>query len=154
MECYEGATMIKTFRGLIADGATDKIVLHTNDGATGYRIVNFQVIQEQPGTQNAESIVTINKIDFTPLSTIDLSDNKILAVAFYGGPQVATAYPIQQVIIFEQEIFNQDIYIGNQDVAGAGSKINYYLELEQVKLDLGESTVATLKDLRNEAATI
>jgi len=97
--------MIKTFRGLIADGETDTIVLHTNDGSIGYRIVKFQVIQEQPGTQNAESVVTIKKIDFTPLSTIDLSDNTILAVAFYGGPQVASAYPIQQVIIFDQEIY-------------------------------------------------
>jgi len=43
--------MIKTFRGLIADGETDTIVLHTNDGSIGYRIVKFQVIQEQPGTQ-------------------------------------------------------------------------------------------------------
>jgi len=31
--------MIKTFRGLIADNAIDVIVLHTNDGYTGYRIV-------------------------------------------------------------------------------------------------------------------
>jgi len=65
---------------------------------------------------------------------------------------VASAYPIQQVIIFDQEIFNQDIYIGNQDVAGSNSKINYYIELEQMKLDLSENTVATLKDIRNITA--
>jgi len=28
--------------------------------------------------------------------------------------------------------------------------MNYYLELEQIKLDLSESTVATLKDIRNK----
>jgi len=151
MESHEGATMIKTFRGLIADGDTDTIVLHTNDGSIGYKIVNFQVIQEKPGTQNAESIVTIKKVDFTPVSTVDLSDNTILAVAFYGAPQNAQAYPIQEVIIFEQEIFNQDIYIGNQDIGGEASKINYYLELEQLSLDFNENTVATLKNIKNEA---
>ena len=34
---------------------------------------------------------------------------------------------------------------------GAGtSGVNYYIELEQIKLDIGESTVATLKDIRNQ----
>ena len=27
--------------------------------------------------------------------------------------------------------------------------VNYYIELEQMKLDLSENTVATLKDIRN-----
>ena len=27
--------------------------------------------------------------------------------------------------------------------------VNYYVELEQMKLDLNENTVATLKDIRN-----
>jgi len=30
--------------------------------------------------------------------------------------------------------------------------MNYYIELEQVKLDLNENTVATLKDIRNIAS--
>ena len=31
---------------------------------------------------------------------------------------------------------------------GGSEKNNYYIELEQVKLDLNEATVATLKDMR------
>jgi len=50
-------------------------------------------------------------------------------------------------MIFDQEIFNQDIYIGTKDTQG--NAMNYYIELEQVKLDLSQSTVATLKDIRN-----
>ena len=42
-------------------------------------------------------------------------------------------------------IFNQDIYVTNY---GSGA-MNYYIELEQIKLDLNENTVATLKDIRN-----
>ena len=45
-------------------------------------------------------------------------------------------------------IFNQDIYVTHKDVA-VGQTVNYYIELEQIKLDLNENTVATLKDIRN-----
>jgi len=139
--------MIKTFRGMIADATTDTIVLHTNDGSTGYRIVKFQVIGEQSGIQDTESTVTISKIPFTPLNTIDLSDNTILAVSYFSS-NAAAAYPQNSTtIIFDQEIFNQDIYVGSNDIHG--KHMNYYIELEQVKLDLSESTVATLKDVRN-----
>ena len=45
---------IKTFRGLLADGGQDTIVLHTNDGSTGYRIVKFQLMPDAPGTVEHE----------------------------------------------------------------------------------------------------
>jgi len=45
-------------------------------------------------------------------------------------------------------VVNQDIYITHIDTNGA-IPCNYYIELEQVKLDLSENTVATLKDIRN-----
>ena len=45
-------------------------------------------------------------------------------------------------------IFNQDIYLTHLESQGS-SAVNYYLELEQIKLDLNENTVATLKDIRN-----
>jgi len=149
MECYEGATMIKTFRGQIADGGQDTIVLHTNDGSMGYRIVKFQTFPTEPGEQNIESTAKIYKVSQTTFdNTVDFSDNTLLAAAYYqdgtdtnfGGPGV---------VIFDTEIFNQDIYITAIDVT-SNQKTNYYIELEQVKLDLSESTVATLKNIRNE----
>jgi hypothetical protein len=138
---------IVTFRGLLADGAQERIPLQTNNGLTGYRIIKFQVIQEQPGQQDTEATVTISKVPFTPLSTIDLSDNTILAVAFFGAHSNAKSYPMQDPIIFDQEIFNQDIYVGNQDLESRA--MNYYIELEQMDLALDEATVATLKNIRN-----
>ena len=59
MECYEGAKMIKTFRGLIANGAQDTINLHTNDGSTGYRIVKFQTIGKNLTGEANESVMQI-----------------------------------------------------------------------------------------------
>ena len=148
MECYEGATMIKTFRGLLADGAQDTIVLHTNDGSTGYRIVKFELMFTDVAT-SVKSVVQIWKtLQTTVVDTIDFSDQTLLAAAIMSGKADQTAYPEDLVVTFDREIFNQDIYITHSEVAGAQT-INYYLELEQFKLDLGESTVATLKDIRN-----
>ena len=41
------------------------------------------------------------------------------------------------------------IYITYTDNDSSDITINYYIELEQVKLALDENTVATLKDIRN-----
>lgn len=144
---------IKTFRGLIADGDQDTIVLHTNDGSIGYRIVNFQVIPNTPGTvSDVETVMKIYKVTQTSITaTVDFSDQTLLGVAYYQD-NASQTYPSAETIIFDSEIFNQDIYI--TQLAEAGSqKMNYYLELEQIKLDLNENTVATLKDIRNTVGT-
>ena len=50
---------IKTFRGNMSSGTQDTIVLHTNDGSVGYRIVKFQVFPSDPGTSNYETLFSI-----------------------------------------------------------------------------------------------
>ena len=142
---------IKTFRGLIADGVQDTVVLHTNDGSTGYRIVNFQIFPNEPGEQHSEHTVKLYKKSQTTINnTVDFSDNTLLGAAYYQDAHTKD-YPASVVIVFEVEIFNQDIYITAVDTEGS-QPINYYLELEQVKLNLSENTVATLKDIRNVTA--
>jgi len=151
MERYEGTKMIKTFRGQIVDGGQDTILLHTNDGSTGYRIVKFSVIAKAPGTATQENVSKIYKVSQTTIdANIDFSDNKLVAAAYYENNFNSTDFG-GTVIIFDQEIFNQDIFISNTDASGNGNPLNYYIELEQVKLDLSENTVATLKDIRNTA---
>jgi len=148
--------MIKTFRGKIADEGQDIVVLHTRDGSTGYRIIKLQVIPDDPTDQTSFDCVT--KIYSTPqvggglpgvTDTVDFSDQELLGVAFYSSSSTLT--PGEQVIIFDQALFNQDIYITNSINGTAGREMNYYMELEQIKLDLSENTVATLKDIRNLA---
>ena len=142
---------IKTFRGLMVDATIDTIVLHTNDGAMGYRIVKLQIIAEDPGSENNVGVLKIYKVPQTgvPTSTIDLSDNTLIGVASYIANTDKAIGP--QVVIADQDIFNQDIYITYQDAQN--KNMNYYLELEQVPLDLNENTVATLKDIRNTVGT-
>jgi hypothetical protein len=143
---------IKTFRGLMADGAQDTIVLHTNDGSTGYRIVKFDIMSNTPVTAGAqESVVQIWKTPQAAPSTtaiaIDFSNQVLLAAAIWTGSD-NPIYQNAQQVIFDSEIFNQDIYITHTNTDGSAS-VNYYIELEQIKLDLNENTVATLKDIRN-----
>jgi hypothetical protein len=153
MECYEGATMIKTFRGLIAEGGQETIVLHTNDGSTGYRIVKFQVIGISENIVY-ESTVKIYKTEQSSVDAlIDFSDNTLLAAALYGDSTGSTSFA-EQTVIFDQEIFNQDIYVTHKSLGAASEGMNYYLELEQVKLDLNENTVATLKNIRAKVANL
>jgi len=146
--------MIKTFRGMIQTQTQDTIVLHTNDGSMGYRILKFQVISESPTTASAESIVKIYKVPQTTIGyKVDFSDNTLLGVAVWSTNATAEANPEDMTVLFDREIFNQDIYITHYTTTGSEA-CNYYLELEQVKLDVNERTVATLKDIRNTARTI
>jgi len=143
---------IKTFRGKIAHGDQDTIVLHTNDGSIGYRITKFQLIGTAPGAELVEAVVKIYKIPQDTIDgAIDLSDNTLLGAGFYVS-STTEEWQTHNILIFDNEIFNQDIYVTHYDaIAHAGEPVNYYIELEQIKLDLNENTVATLKDIRNQA---
>ena len=138
---------IKSFRGKMIDGAIDQISLHTNDGSTGYRIKKVQCVPENPGTTNTEHVFKIYKIPQTAVTgSIDFSDNTLLASVYLSSRD--DRYGGDNIIVFDNEIFNQDIYLTHDDTNNAGA-VNYYIELEQVKLNLDENTVATLKDIRN-----
>jgi len=153
--------MIKTFRGLVADEGQDTLLLHTNNGSTGYRIVKFQIMTGEPHSSgtDTEQVVMIWKVARTAtelgdLTTVqpDFSDNELLGVGLSLNDVTGSGHGIWQTTIFDQEIFNQDIYVTNRDEGGSTIACNYYIELEQMKLDLNSNTVATLKDMRNTAA--
>ena len=141
---------IKSFRGNIADDGIDTIVLHTNDGSTGYRMVRFEVMADD-FTKDSNAVVLVNKVKpATASSTIDFNNQVLLAAAFYSKSDTPHNHPEDMNVIFDSEIFNQDIYISYKNVLTSNPpNINYYIELEQIKLDLNENTVATLKDIRN-----
>ena len=140
--------MIKTFRGKIAAGTQDTIVLHTNTGSTGYRIVKFEVMTADPFSQTVKHVMKIYKTSQTSFDdSVDFSDNRLLGVSTYME-SVDLDQAGYGTVFFDKEIFNQDIYVTHSEVL-ANIEGNYYIELEQVKLDLNENTVATLKDIRN-----
>ena len=144
---------IRSFRGKIGAGINNiqTITLHTNDGSTGYRIKRFELIAEKPASTDFKHVVKIYKVPQTVVNgDVDFSDNTLLAVGFTKGDteEYQAGY---DNIIFDNEIFNQDIYLTAIE-AKANLECNYYIELEQIPLALDENTVATLKDIRNIAS--
>jgi len=141
--------VVKTFRGMLADGGQDRLKLQTIKGKVGYRIVKFQLFAAAPGTTDYENVVKIFKLKQTSLvSTVNFTDGDILAAAYLEGYSGST-YTDQHTVVFDQEVFNQDIYITHVD-ALTGESINYYLELEVIPLDDAGAEYTTLKDMRAE----
>jgi len=143
--------MIKTYRGLLADGGQDKIRISTPNGKTGYRITKFQVITESPADTAPESIVQIFSVEPSTVSAkINFSNSTLLAAAFYNQDATA-ANIVSEVIVFDRVTFNQDIFINHiDDNTGSNTNMNYYLELEQIKLTEQEALVTIVKNLRTE----
>jgi hypothetical protein len=137
---------IKSFRGKIAGDGTEIIPLHTNDGSQGYKIKKLEVMPAA-FTGDQVGIFTVNTIAFTPVATVDFSDQTLIGVALVRtGNLLSETYT--QDVVFDNITFNQDIHLGFKNL-DAAIDMNYHIELELVKLDLNENTVATLKDIRN-----
>ena len=143
---------IKSFRGRMKDNGAfnqEVINLHTNDGSIGYRIVKFELMPVNPFAQSYEALMQIFKIPKTASpTTFDFDDNTLVAAGMYSSNADAKNYPDDVNVIFDNEIFNQDLYINYRDFQ-SNDGTNYYIELEAIKLSLDENTVATLKDIRN-----
>ena len=141
---------IKTFRGQLAMGLQQKINLSTNDGLTGYRIKKFQIISKTPGAATTELVGQIFTKDQTGSisAEVDFNNAALLGVTYVYDHSGAVAKQMN-THIFDQEVFNQDVFINITDATGGTVPANYYLELEQIKLNINESTFATLKNLRD-----
>jgi len=138
--------MIKSFRGELDDGDIETIRLSTNNGMTGYLIKKFQLMPLSPGGVTQELVAKIYSVkQDTATSTVGFDDPTLLAAAVYA--QHSDSWATNSTVIFDSVPINQDMYVTLQDSQNAGGS-NYYIELEQIKLDLNEATVATLKDMR------
>jgi|TARA_R110002110_G_scaffold243908_1_gene460418 hypothetical protein len=141
----------KSFRGLLADGAIQTIPLSTNNGSTGYKIIKFEIMTNSISAASVEHTIQIFKIpqaEGSATQVIDFSNPTLLAAAVTMSRVDAFNAPLTSEVIFDNEIFNQDIYVTHKDNQSSEA-CNYYIELEMVKLALDENTVATLKDIRN-----
>jgi len=145
---------IVSFRGQLDMGVQEMIPLSTIKGLIGYKVKKFQIMSASPGTGNIEMIGQIYKTleSSNVNSTPNFSNNRLLGVALYHDGAANDTTHFMATTIFDNEKFNQDIYINITDATGSTIRGNYYIELEQMSLDLNEQTVATLKDIRNVGA--
>ncbi|AXH79105.1 MAG: hypothetical protein [Circular genetic element sp.] len=141
---------ILSYRNKIADGGQDTILLSTKKGEVGYRIKKFQAIDDEPGEVEVEMVVKVYSEPPTTVdNTVNFSDNTLLGVVLYAN-QGNQSVVSSETIIFDNSIFNQDIYVTAFSWEGSPG-CNYYLELEVIKLDESQAMVATLKDIRNNS---
>jgi hypothetical protein len=144
---------ILSYRGLLADGGQDTILLSTKKGEKGYRITKFQLLGKDVTGANQESVVKIySKLQSTVDGVVDFNATTLLGAGFYE--QAASgSYFGGQIIVFDNVIFNQDIFVTHSDAAGSAplNYVNYYLELEVLMLSESEATVATLSDIRSNS---
>jgi len=139
--------MIKTYRGLLAHGGQDHIRLQTIKGKVGYRILKFETMFQSPGQASPEHVVKIYKTKQTTItSLVDFTDLDLLAVSLYL--ESSNAWYGRTHTIFDNEIFNQDIYVTQKDAGADSQSCNYYIELEVIPLDDAGAEYTTLKDLR------
>ena len=134
---------------MIGQSEQQVIPLQTNNGLTGYKIKKFQIM---PYNFNAADEYTVQIWKTDQEGSIDnvqnFADNRLLAVAYFGtdGADIVN----DSIVIFDNEKFNQNVYVVAK--SQSGKDVNYYIEMEQMKLSLDEQTVATLKDIRNVGA--
>jgi len=142
--------VVKTFRALLADGGQNRIALSTIKGKVGYRIIKFDILLNATGVDQ-QSVVQVftEEQTVTAPATIDFSDNSLLAAGVLIQEGSGGALNFTATTIFDQEIFNQDIYITHVENQGTKS-LNYYLELEVIPLDDAGAEYTTLKDMRAE----
>jgi len=144
--------MIKTFRGLLADGGQDRIRLSTIKGKVGYKITKFQIMSYLPTSGgDKEHVVQIWKSEQSSVPTaapapVDFTDSDLLGAAWSSSPD-SPSYPTSRNIIFDNQTVNQDIFITHTDTDGTDT-CNYYIELEVIPLDDAGAEYTTLKDLR------
>jgi hypothetical protein len=131
-----------SYKGKITPGA---------DGKTGYRIKKFQIMPTRPGVETFEYVFQVFATDTATSSTIDFTNPDILAVAYYAD-SAGSQNGFEVTTIFDNEVFNQDIFITGADAHGGVDPCNYYLEVETLSLSDVQATQLTLKSLRNISA--
>jgi len=141
---------IISYRSLMADGDIQTIPLHTNNGKTGYKISKFDLLPEKPGQTDHRFVIQIFKVKPTSATgTVDFTDTTLLGAGEIED-NAAVHYPNSSAgIVFDNEVFNQDIYVTMKDLS-TGESCNYYIELEQMDLTEDQALVAIVKNLRNE----
>jgi len=133
-------TTIKTFSGHMAHGGQEKIYLAGGNSTSGYRIVKLMLIPTAPGVSNGENVVKIYTKKQTSVDAlIDFRDDALLGAGYYQAE--SSSYNDYETVLFDHTVVNQDIYLTNSDARGNSTAMNYYLELEEVKMSDNEAAV-------------
>jgi len=141
-----------SYRGRVPMGQQEKINLKTIKGKIGYKVNKFQIISQTPGISAGTGTELVGKIysksqEGAVSAVVDFTEGDLLAVA-YNKEGVAASQAGYEVIIFDNAIFNQNIFVTMQDASGNTIEANYYIELEVMPISDLEATKLTLQSIR------
>ena len=142
-----------SFKGKLDMGLQQELNLRTLNGKRGYKITKFEVFPTNPGAGTAELVLQAFTSDQTGniTASVDFSDGDLLAVAFCNN--ASDKFSLSNLFtIFDNEVFNQNIFVNITDGSGGTTPANYYIELETMTLSDSQATQLTLKNLRTVAS--
>jgi len=136
---YKGTGKIHSFRGLL-DGATgasreQTINIEGSVGSIAWRIIKFDIIPQAFNTDLSEAVVQVYRESLrgaTPPLTIDFEDTNLLAAGLWTSNTTGQSNPFNKNIIFDNALFVRNIHVSHQ--CAQNSSMNYYIELEEVKV--------------------
>ena len=134
--------MIKTFRSKIGNAEQQVIHLAGGDIDTGYRVHKLTLMTTDPGNASQDLVLKIYSVKQTSVpssgATIDFNEDALVGAGYFA--QSTSDFSHRQTVIFDTEVFNQDLYVTFTDNDGSDS-CNYLLELEEVKMSDSEAAV-------------
>lgn len=134
---YKGTGKVHSFRGLLTDGDQRKIRIQGPVGAIAWRVTKFQLFPSAPGTANYEATVQIWREEQTSVSTdtadVNFTSDELLGAALYIADAGFAGNNNKTTSVFDNELFSRNIYVTHTGTSGS-SPINYYIELEEVKV--------------------
>ena len=121
---------VHSFRGLLADEGQDEIRLERQNANVAYRIIRFDIIDNDPGAVDIKAIVKVYREEQTSITgTIDFTETDLLAASYYISGGILDTYGT--TTIFDNVLFSRNIFVTAFDKEGSSST-NYYIELEEV----------------------
>jgi len=150
---YTGTGKMHSFRGLLTDVAGENQQRIRIQGATGdiaWRITKFQLMPDNPMTEDGEHVVKIYRERQTSIDgVIDFTNAELLGASIIANETDGKFYPININVIFDNTLFVRNIYLTHVDQHGSTS-CNYYIELEEVKVSkAGMAQLAVAAARRN-----
>jgi len=132
---YTGTGKMHSFKGLLGVGEQQRIRIQGSVGAIAWRITKFQVISYDVGNITVENVVKIYREEQTSIvTTVDFNEDELLAVASFHNA-LTVADPSSVTVIFDNALFVRNLWVSqNTSISEGTEKMNYYIELEEVKV--------------------
>jgi len=131
---YKGTGQMHSFRGLLTSDSQQRIRIQGATGEIAWRITKLQAVTDEPSAYDIEGTLQVFREEQDSIiSTINFTDDELLAISYntFGNQPYE---PTNIVTIFDNAIFVRNIYITYIDAGGSSRPMNYYIELEEVKV--------------------